>query len=514
MDFSFDTKRAWYALKLILFFVVIIFFGNMVLTGFNDFFKEKDGSEFRPMPMAYNHVTHNQETAPAYQKIPPDTVIYASRDEVLKKRNELIEGSKSFIFTDLNNLELQLYDHGKLIKSFPVLGKGKEGSLFETPSGYYKIRGKEANHFSSIGKVWMPWSMHFFGNYFIHGWPYYPDGTPVSTRFSGGCIRVSDKDAEEIFNIARTGTPFLVYSGTTTPHIETTYFKKIEQQKQNDALSLISADAVLAADFETGQILFEKNSQTIYPIASVTKLMSALAAMEIINRFKVVTISQDSSGEIGDSAGFLKGETFEAENLLYPLLLASSNEVATLFEKEGYGLVGAMNQKAQALGLRHTSFKDASGISAENVSNTEDLFKLLQFLNAHKKPIFMITGLKEHTLASLNKIKKHAWTNGNWTSADDRFIGGKAGKTAQAGETMAGVFNVRFPEFETRPIAIVILHSEDRVRDVEHVIEYLDQNFLYGATSLAKKENKHAPVIREGANIYEAVKLFINRPVP
>lgn len=515
MDFSFDIKCAWYVSKLILVFAVIIFFGNVVLMGFNDFFKEKDINKFRPMPMASSHrVTRNQETVPAYQEILRDTVIYASRDDVLQKRDELIKELKNFIFTDLNDMELQLYEHGELIKSFPVLSKGKEGSLFETPSGYYKIRGKETNHFSSIGKVWMPWSMHFFGNYFLHGWPYYPDGTPVAARFSGGCIRMSDKDAKEIFNIARTGMPFLVYSGTTTPNIETTYFKKIEQQKQSNALSPISADAVLAADFETGQILFEKNSQAIYPIASITKLMSALAAMEIINRFKVVTISQDSSGETGDSAGFLKGETFEAENLLYPLLLASSNEVAILFEKEGYGLINAMNQKAQALGLRYTSFKDASGISSENVSNTEDLFKLLQFLNAHKKPIFTITGLKEHTLASLNKIKKHVWTNVNWTFADDRFMGGKAGKTAQAGETFAGVFNVRFPEFETRPIAIVILHSKNRTQDVEHIIQYLDQNFLYGATSLAKKESKDTTIIREGANIYEAVKLFINRPVP
>ena len=511
MNFSFDTKRAWYTSKCILFFAVIIFSGNALLIGVNDFFQEQRIDESHPMPIARNLVVPDQRMTPTYQKISPDDVIYASRDDVLQKRNELIKELKSFIFTDLNNLELQLYQDGERIKSFQVLGKGKAGSLFETPSGYYKIRGKESNHFSSIGKVWMPWSMHFFGNYFIHGWPYYPDGTPVSTKFSGGCIRMSDKDAKEIFNIARTGMPFLVYSGTTTPSTETTYFKKIEQQKQNDALSLISADAVLAADFETGQILFEKNSQAIYPIASITKLMSALAAMEIINRFKVITISQDSSGEIGDSAGFLKGETFEAENLLYPLLLGSSNEVAKLFEKEGYGLVNAMNQKAQAIGLRYTSFKDASGMSLENVSNTEDLFKLLQFLNANKKPIFTITGLKDHTLTSLNKIKKHVWTNVNWTFADDRFIGGKAGKTAQAGETMAGVFNVHFPEFETRPIAIIILHSEDRVRDVDHIIQYLNQNFLYGATSLAKKENKNPSVIREGANIYEAVRSFINR---
>jgi D-alanyl-D-alanine carboxypeptidase len=171
-----------------------------------------------------------------------------------------------------------------------------------------------------------------------------------------------------------------------------------------------------------------------------------------------------------------------------------------------------MNQKAKALGLIHTSFKDASGISSENTSNTEDIFKLLQFLDAHKKPIFTISGLKEYTLTSLNKLKKHVWTNVNWTPTDNRFIGGKAGKTTHAGETMAGVFHVRFPEFETRPIAIIVLHSENRMQDVEHIIQYLSQNFLYGVTSLAKKEGQDTTIIREGANIYEAMKSFINRP--
>ena len=234
MNFSFDTKRAWYASKLILFFAVIIFSGKMVFNGFDDFLKEQNMDGASPL-----RVVRKQEIAPVYEKISPDTIIYASRHEVLKKRDELMKELKSFIFTDLNNLEVQLYQNGEFMKSFQVLGKGKVGSLFETPNGYYNIRGKESNHFSSIGKVWMPWSMHFFGNYFIHGWPYYPDGTPVTARFSGGCIRMSDKDAEELFNIAHTGMPFLVYAGTTTPSIETTYFKKIENLVLQPSISTL-----------------------------------------------------------------------------------------------------------------------------------------------------------------------------------------------------------------------------------------------------------------------------------
>lgn len=506
MNLSFNKEHAWYGAKLSLSLIAVIFSGNMAAHGLDNFIKERDMYEY-----SYAPVPIKRETAPIYKEISPDAVIYASHHEVLKKRDELINESKNFIFIDLNTKELDIYQNGERAKSFHILTKGKENSLFETPSGYYKIKGKEDNHFSTIGLVWMPWSMHFFGNYFIHGWPYYPDGTPVAGTYSGGCIRLSDDDAEEIFKITKIGTPLLVYSGTTTPTTETTYFKKVIKQGDSNSAPHISADGVLVADFETGQVLFEKNTNVSYPIASITKLMSALAAMETISRFKVLTITQDSLAEIGDSGGLVIGETFKSEDLLYPLLLTSSNDVAKLFEKENRELVGTMNQKAQALGLYNTSFKDASGISSQNMSTPEDLFKLLQFLHAHKKPIFTVSGLKEYTLESLNKKKKHVWTNVNWTNGDDNFIGGKAGKTTQAGETMAGVFMVHFPEFENRPVVIIVLHSEDRVRDIEDIMRYLTQNFLYGTASLAKEQKRESVIIREGASIYEAVRRFISK---
>lgn len=505
MNFSFNKKHAWYGAKLTLSLIAVIFSGNMAAHGLDNFVKDTDRDEYSYAPVAIK-----RKTTPVYKEISPDAIIYASHHEVLKKRDEFINESKNFIFTDLNNKNLQIYKDGKRIKSFHVLAKGRENSLFETPSGYYKIRGKESNHFSSIGHVWMPWSMHFFGNYFIHGWPYYPDGTPVAETYSGGCIRFSDDDAKEIFNIADIGMPLLVYAGTTTAAIETTYFKKVIKQG-DDLLPHFSADGILVADFETGQILFEKNVNVSYPIASITKLMSALVAMETISRFKVLTITQDSLAEIGDSGGLVMGETFKSEDLLYPLLLTSSNDVAKLFEQENKELIGTMNQKAQALGLYNTSFKDASGISPNNVSTPEDLFKLLQFLYAHKKPIFTVSGLKEYTLESLNGKKKHKWTNVNWANDDDNFIGGKAGKTSQAGETMAGVFTIHFPEFEKRSIAIIVLHSENRVRDIEDIINYLTQNFLYGTASLAKEQKPEPVIIREGASIYEAVRRFISK---
>ncbi|MBI3273584.1 MAG: L,D-transpeptidase, partial [Candidatus Colwellbacteria bacterium] len=117
------------------------------------------------------------------------------------------------ILADLGEMTLKRYENGEVRVEYPILSKGKPGSLWETPTGSYQIKTKEENHYSTIGNVWMPWSMQFFGNFFIHGWPYYEGGSPVSPGFSGGCIRLSEKDAQELFNQVTRATPVFVTNG-------------------------------------------------------------------------------------------------------------------------------------------------------------------------------------------------------------------------------------------------------------------------------------------------------------
>ncbi|PIP46640.1 MAG: hypothetical protein COX15_00070, partial [Candidatus Colwellbacteria bacterium CG23_combo_of_CG06-09_8_20_14_all_42_19] len=83
------------------------------------------------------------------------------------------------------------YEKGVFVNEFAILSKGKEGSWWETPAGLYKVQSKEKEHFSSFGRVYQPWSMAFQGNFFIHGWPYYPGGRAVESTYSGGCIRLA-----------------------------------------------------------------------------------------------------------------------------------------------------------------------------------------------------------------------------------------------------------------------------------------------------------------------------------
>lgn len=450
-------------------------------------------------------------SGPSYRPLAKDAIIYSNREGVLEQRDQFIAEKTDFIFADLNAMQIDLYQGGAIVHSAPIRAKGKVGTFFETPNGFYRIQSKEENHFSSIGEVWMPWSMHFFGNYFIHGWPYYPSGTPVAESYSGGCIRLGTEDAKILYRMSKNGMAVLTYSGEETPALadNTRFFRKVEGSGRHLAEPKISAPAALAADLDTGQILYERDAKTPYPIASITKLMTALTAVETINRFKVLTIPEDVLVDtLGDSAGLVSGETFRSEDLLYPLILESSNDVAELYRRQAWEFVATMNQKSRAIGMGDTHFVDASGVSPDNVSSPQDLFRLLRYVYSYKKPIFNIAALPSHAATSTNGLKAHMWANVNWPE-DEHFLGGKAGKTTEAHETMLGLFKVKFSEYGDRKIVVIVLGATNRVSDVREITNYLEGNFVYG--SVFVEQGVPASPIRSGANIYEAIGTKLER---
>ena len=127
-------------------------------------------------------------------------------DEIVLKENMII--------ADLKNMKISLIENGKVKESFGIVSKGKPGSYYETPAGDYKIESKFTNKFSNLGEVYMPYAMQFYGNFFIHGIPYYPDGTRVSTSYSGGCIRLQDADAKKIFEFSKIGTRTMILTNS------------------------------------------------------------------------------------------------------------------------------------------------------------------------------------------------------------------------------------------------------------------------------------------------------------
>ena len=119
-----------------------------------------------------------------------------------------VEGK--LIAIDLQEMKFTLWDSGEVVAEFQVAGKGNP-VRGPTRKGLFSVLTKEVNHFSSLSRVWMPWSMQYSGDYFIHEWPYWPNGTLISSKYSAGCIRLNQGDAKKVYDFADVGTPILVH---------------------------------------------------------------------------------------------------------------------------------------------------------------------------------------------------------------------------------------------------------------------------------------------------------------
>src|SRR3989344_5369350 len=238
----------------------------------------------------------------------------------------------------------------------------------------------------------------------------------------------------------------------------------------------VSARAYLVGDLETGEIILSKNEKEELPIASVSKLMTALVAAETLPEDGIALVSQKALATEGGNGDLRLGEKIKTGDLLYPLLLQSSNDAAeVLAENLGRStVIGKMNERAKELLMFQTKYSDPSGLSPENQSTVSDLFRLVKYLNEKKKDLLSIT-----TLRSFG-TKAHIWPSNNQFLKREGYLGGKSGYPEPARQTVVSVFSAPLLENGPRNIAIALLGSADRRRDVENILGYLKKNIYYG----------------------------------
>lgn len=391
------------------------------------------------------------------------------------------------IEADLGAMVMTLYEDGQIVNKFKIVSKGRPNSPWETPVGRYQILTKEPIHFSSIGKVWMPYSLQFFGNFFIHGWPYYEEGKEVARGFSGGCIRLETADAKQIYDFAEVGTPVTVINSVATSSKKensdkTGYFFLPNGQTAPD----VTAEAYLVADLDSGEVIMSKNPNVQLPIASLTKLVTALTELEVINQFKTATVSDTAVAAWGDAGGLLAGEEVPIKELIYPLLLESSNDAAEVLA-EYYGrkqFVTSMNDKVRSIGLTSTRLVDPSGLGDDNFSTVTDLFKLSKYIYDNKYYVFETTRLKEH------KFGEHLWHNNNPFVFSATYFGGKNGHTTTARDTQIALFKLPLSEFEKRRIAVIVLKSDNAKTDITNILEFLSKHYYYGEQQAADNNER------------------------
>ncbi len=156
------------------------------------------------------------------QKTPPEPQInlsnYCSKDTIFSEENDKIFCSQPpkinrfrMFEIDLSDNKIIFYENGLIKKIFPLAYQAPYGKWFQTPTGYFQLGVKKMKFMSSVVSVYMENAVQLYEDFFIHGIPYYPDGTKVTSQFSGGCIRLEDKVADQFYKDTQTGDGVVSY---------------------------------------------------------------------------------------------------------------------------------------------------------------------------------------------------------------------------------------------------------------------------------------------------------------
>lgn len=247
---------------------------------------------------------------------------------------------------------------------------------------------------------------------------------------------------------------------------------------QNIPVPELNARSVLVKDSDTDTILYQKDVNFPVPIASTTKIMTALVGSSYFKQNSELTVNIGSTVE-GSKVGFQKGEVLSFRSILYGMLLNSGNDGAfTIAENYPGGVLGfvsAMNKKAEELNLRNTHFDNPAGFdNPQHFSSAADLSKIT--LAALKDPVLSkIFATKETEIFSLDKKYNHKLHNLNQLLFSVKgVIGIKTGKTELAKENLVSLI-----DRDGHKILTIVLGSDDRFGDSTKLIEWAYNNFLW-----------------------------------
>jgi len=203
----------------------------------------------------------------------------------------------------------------------------------------------------------------------------------------------------------------------------------------------VSARYACVIDALTGNILFEKNAHERHSMASTTKIMTALVALENGKLSDVVKVSSNAAGTEGSSIYLKSGEEITLEHLLYGLMLASGNDAAIAIAEHIGGNVTnfakMMTEKAKSLGLKNTSFKNPNGLDAEGHYTTAYDLAIITKAALENEKFKEIVSTKTKNISNGNESYMRSLSNHNkLLSLYDGCIGVKTGYTKKTGRCL------------------------------------------------------------------------------
>ena len=193
-------------------------------------------------------------------------------------------------------------------------------------------------------------------------------------------------------------------------------------------------------DLDSGRIFYEKNANQKRLIASITKIMTAIVAIEEGDLTEKITVGEEVLSMYGTNIYIEVGEKMKLRDLLYGLLLRSGNDASVVIAKAIAGseekFVNLMNKKAQEIGMKNTIFKNPHGLDeeTENYSTAYDMALLSKY--AYKNKTYRNIVSTDKYEVSTGK-KTYLWYNRNKLLTTYEYCtGGKNGYTPRAGKTL------------------------------------------------------------------------------
>lgn len=249
----------------------------------------------------------------------------------------------------------------------------------------------------------------------------------------------------------------------------------------NAASELDLLPSYVVVDFDSGKVLTEKNLSERVSIASLTKIMTAVVALDLASPEELFTYSQNALSQPATRLAFTAGDKLTLEELLNAILLTSANDCAQAIKEgidekyNGAVFIKAMNEKAKFLGLKDTHFENPQGFdSREHYSSVHDVAILTHYALTHYPLITQIVAKQYEELHPTSYHVRYEYLN-NWNGLIGVYpgtVGVKIGNTADAGNTTAVV-----SEREGKKVTAVVLGTEGVLERDLRAAQLLDVGF-------------------------------------
>jgi D-alanyl-D-alanine endopeptidase (penicillin-binding protein 7) len=262
-------------------------------------------------------------------------------------------------------------------------------------------------------------------------------------------------------------------AGLTNPHADTS---DVIVHRAPAAVAPLTSHAMLRSevafvqDLDNSHVLFDKNGDEVRPIASITKLMTALVVAEAgLPMNEILEIADADVDRLRHSRSRLGvGTTLSRADMMHLALMSSENRAAHALGRHYPGglpaFVRAMNDKARSLGMRKTHFVDPTGLSSDNVSSPRDLVKLLTAVS--KQPLIHRYTTDDRYEIEVGRGRQLVYNNTNRLvrKSDWDIQISKTGFINEAGECL-----VMLTRIDNRDVAIVLLNAASRTRIADAV---------------------------------------------